>query len=498
MATLTKAHVVKMMRILKNDRDTILLRLDCYNRGIQDDPWMPDNADAEYRLLAERSKTNIVPFLISTPAQALYIDQFRRGVESRETATSDDLSASQPEWDHWEYSNLGSRQHAIYRGALNFGHAFSLTEFEKRGKKRLKTRGLSPLRTSALFEDPANDIVPLHSFTVTKWPSSTADGKPVPGKGTAWDETNEYEVTFKELGDHTGVTVKKVRAHGATENPVTRFSCYVDLEGRTTGVVEPLLDLQNRLNQTIFDLLVVQSYAAFKVRTVTGMAPPVKMVPTYEDGEIVGWEPMIDEDTGKMVPDEQNINARRWMWAEDPDVKFGSLDETPLDGFIAAIDLAFRHIAALGQVPPHHLLGQIANLSAEALVAAETALQRKVEEFKSSFGESWERVFRLAMEMLGEDGAEDFNGEVIWRDMEQRSLAQAGDALGKLREQLGIPARGLWPRVPGATASEIRQWEQLADEEEPSTVLARSLQSANTNGATQFRQPPAAAEDVPA
>jgi hypothetical protein len=486
-ATLTKAHVVRMMRILKRDRETMLLRLDAYNRGIQDDPWMPDNADTEYRLLAERSKTNIIPFIISTPAQALYVDQFRRGQEYRSEATDGDLSARQPEWDHWERSNLQSRQHAIYRGALNFGHAFTVTEFDKKGN--LKTRGLSALRTSALFEDPANDIVPLHSFHVKRWNTHDDKGNVVPGEAIAWDEEYEYKVTFHDLGDDKNVSVTKGKKHKAPENPVTRFVCHVDLEGRTTGVVEPLLDLQNRLNQTVFDMLVVQSYASFKVRTVTGMAPPVKMVAVYENGEIVGWEPELDEQ-GRMIPDQQNINARRWMWAEDPDVKFGTLDETPLDGFISAIDLCFRHIAALGQLPPHHLLGQIANLSAEALVAAETALERKVTEFKSSFGESWERVFRLAMAMLGEaEAADDFNGEVIWRDMEQRSLSQAGDALGKLREQLGIPARGLWSRVPGATAAEIRNWEQLAEEESPETVLARTLQSATADNVTQFRQP---------
>jgi len=479
-ASLTKAHVVKMMSILDGDRRGMLLRLDAYNRGIHDDPWMPDNADREYQMLAERSKTNIIPFLINTPAQALYVDQFRRGSSGTSEATTSDVSAVQPEWEHWEQSNLGSRQHAVYRGALGFGHSFTVTAFD--AQKRLKTRGLSPLRTTALFADPANDIVPVHSLTITKWPSGEGD-KITPGTAIAWDEDTEYAVTFKGLGVSEGLTVKKAGKHGANENPVTRFVAFVDLEGRTTGVVEPMLDLQNRLNQTVFDLLVVQSYASFKVRTVTGMAPPVKMVPVYEGGDIVGWEPQIDENTGKMIPDQVNINARRWMWAEDENVKFGTLDETPLDGFISAIDLAFRHIAALGQVPPHHLLGQIANLSAEALVAAETALERKVQEFKSSFGESWERVFRLAMAMLGEQGADDFTAEVIWRDMEQRSLAQAGDALGKLRESLGIPARGLWARVPGATATELRRWEELADEEEPSTVLARSLQNASTDNA---------------
>lgn len=480
------------MKILKSDRDSILLRLDCYDRGIQDDPWMPDNADAEYRLLASRAKTNVIPFLVSTPAQALYVDQFRRGFddegEPKDAETPADLNAVQPEWLHWEESNLGSRQHAIYRGALKFGHSFTATEFD--ANKRLKTRGLSPLRTTGLFRDPANDIVPEFAFSVTRWPTEEdANGNFTPGKGTAWDGTHVYDVTFKSLSDDKP-TVTKVKEHGGKgENPVTRFTAFVDLEGRTTGVIEPMIELQNRLNQTIFDMLVVQSYASFKVRTVTGMAPPVKMVPVYEDGEIVDWEPLIDEQTGKMVPDQQNINARRWMWAEDPDVKFGTLDETPLDGFIKAIDLAFRHIAAISQTPPHHLLGQIANLSADALTAAETALERKVEEFKSCFGESWERVFRLAMKMLGEDGADDFNAEVLWRDMESRSLSQAGDALGKLRESLGIPARGLWSRVPGATATEVRTWEKMAEEDDAQLVLARTLQNATNGGVTSFREP---------
>ena len=488
MASLTKAHVVKMMRILDRDRRNMLVRLDAYNRGIQDDPWLPDNADNEYRLLAERSKTNIVPFIVSTPAQALYVDQYRRGTEaSLSDAAVAPLRAKQPEWDHWEESNLQSRQHAVYRGALTFGHAFTATEFDKNG--RLKTRGLSPLRTTALFDDPANDIVPVHAFTVVSWPTGEGDNR-VAGKAIAWDETHRYPFTFKALSDDKGIVFDDPVPHKATENPVTRFTAFVDLEGRTSGVVEPMIDLQNRLNQTIFDMLVVQSYAAFKVRTVTGMAPPVVMEPIYEDGELTGWQPKVDEQ-GRMIPDQQNINARRWMWAEDKEVKFDTLDETPLDGFIAAIDLAFRHIAALGQIPPHHLLGQIANLSADALTAAETALERKVQEFKSSFGESWERVFRLAMEMLGEDtAADDFTGEILWRDMEQRSLSQAGDALGKMREQLGIPAKGLWSRVPGATAAEIRYWEKLADEDEPTARLANALGAADTTSATtQFREP---------
>jgi hypothetical protein len=151
--------------------------------------------------------------------------------------------------------------------------------------------------------------------------------------------------------------------------------------------------------------------------------------------------------------------------------------------------MSIRHLAAVSQTPPHYLLGQIANLSAEALTAAETALSRKVEEFKHSFGESWERVFRLAAEMEGEiSSAEDFEGEVKWRDMENRSMAQAADALGKLGDNLGIPKRGLWPRVPGATARELELWEELADQD-PEIALGLALDRATVKGAENAAKP---------
>src|SRR5690606_34025405 len=165
--------------------------------------------------------------------------------------------------------------------------------------------------------------------------------------------------------------------------------------------------------------------------------------------------PKLDA-AGNPIPAPINHNARRFLFAEDSDVQFGSLPGGPLSPLIDSIDMSIRHLAAVSQTPPHHLLGQIANLSAEALQAAETALSRKISEFRAAFGESWERVFRLAGELDGQSGAaDDYMGEVLWRDMESRSLSQAADALGKLGEQLGIPKRGLWKRVPGVTQTEL-------------------------------------------
>jgi hypothetical protein len=477
------------------DRDERLNRIDEYARGIQDDPYMPDNADAEYRLLAERSITNVMDFIIGTPAQAMYVDQFRRGHTNTKKG---DTKAVQPEWDHWQNSRLDARQGPLYRGALKFGHSFTVTEVEK-GK--VKTKTLSALKTVALFEDPANDDEPYVALTVTRWPQTEGEVKDhAPGKARMWDAKNEYAVTFKSTNDfNKGVTVTVKKRHGADECPVTRFAAAVDLEGRTWGVVEPMIPLQNRLNQTVFDLLVVQSYASFKVRTISGMAPPIKMKPINEEGEevlnptedderVVDWVPRLNRD-GKPIPDEVNLNARRVFWAEDEDTKFGTLDETPLDGFIEAIKMGFQHISALSQTPPHHLLGTIANLSADALIAAETALARKVEEFKHSFGESWERVFRLAAQIGDYEGADDFSGEVLWRDMENRSMSQVGDALGKLSSELGVPRRGLWARVPGVTANELEHWEELYEEESVDLAVASATRRASSPTRPEFRRP---------
>jgi Phage portal protein, SPP1 Gp6-like len=470
---ISRARLAKqLLATLYRDSDR-LERIDNYLQGHHDMPYMPPTADEEYKLLARRAVSNWTPLLVNTPTQALYVDGFRRGgTEARANPIAGSDSKVMAEWMHWQSSRLDARQIPIHRGALTFGHSFTITELDRK-TKRVRTRGLSALKTVALFEDPANDDTPYVGLTVTREPTEDQLGK-----ARMWDSRWEYEVLFSAYSEPEKLNVQRLRAHGASECPLTRFAAYVDLEGRTLGVVEPMIPLQNRINQTVFDLLVTQTYASFKVRYATGMAPPLEVDPTTGD-------PVLDAVTGQPKPIAMDHNQKRFLFAEDPDVKFGSLDESPLNGFIESIDMSIRHLAAVSQTPPHHLLGQIANLSAEALLAAETALQRKITEFQATFGESWERVFRLAGELSGDlASAEDFSGEVLWRDMESRSLAQAADGLAKLRSELEIPKKGLWKRVPGVTQNELQEWEDLADQEDPMAELSASIRRATPASVT--------------
>lgn len=466
MAVSPVALASELLAIILADADR-LERIDNYLHGIQDEPYMPKTADSEYILLAKRAISNWMPLLVGTPAQALYVDAFRpgrKGENDRQT----------PEWIHWQDSRLDARQAAIHRAALTYGHSFTLTEKTKAGK--ILTKGLSTMRTAALYEDAANDHDPYAALTVLSGPGEN-NGKTIKGRARLWDGKFEYEIRFAAYAGDQRITVSKKKSHGLPECPVTRFSATVDLDGRTIGVIEPMIPLQNRINQTVFDLLVAQTYGSFKVRWATGMAPPTRMVWINQDGQEVAPDTVGATEQRRAIP--MDYNARRFLFAEDSDSKFGSLDETSLDGYINSIDMSIRHLAAVSQTPPHHLLGQIANLSAEALQAAETSLSRKIEEYRKGFGESWERVFRLAG-ALGGDGAvyEDMAGEVLWRDMEQKSMAQSADALGKLAEQLDIPRRGLWSRVPNVTAGEIETWMDLREEDDYDLQMAEALSRA--------------------
>lgn len=443
-------------------------RIDRYINGHHDDPYMPDSAGPEYKLLAQRSVCNWMPLVVETPVQMLYVDGVRPGRDLPKGTRLSEL----PEWNHWQNSRLDSRQAAIHRDALRYGHSFTITE--KRDNGKVLTRGLSPRKTSAVFEDPANDDTPYAALTILTWPSR--DGQAL-GAAHLWDETHRHDVTFKDWADTESVRVDTEHAveHGASSCPVTRFAAQVDLDGRTMGVVEPMIVLQNRINQTIFDMLVVQTYGAFKVRTISGMAPPHKMEREYDD--VTGtWSlvPALDTD-GKVIMDEIQLSAMRILFASDPETKFGSLDETPLDGYLAAIGDAYKTLSALAQMPPHYVLGVIPNIAAEAMQAAETTLERRVALLKQVFGESHERNFRLASELGGStEAADDYRLEVIWRDTEARALAKTADAFLKLNT-IGVPTKALVRELPGMTTEKADEWEALIDEADKAGELAAAI-----------------------
>lgn len=403
-------------------------------------PYIPlDHANAEVSQLQEQSATPWLSLVVTSTAQSLYVEDYRDPNAPQSAAAWQKI---------WQPNGLDARQIPLHRGAIGHGQAFTLA---KRGRNALTgqpsavIRGFSPGKMLVEFQDDEFDDFPMFAMTVKQ--SNEID----PSTGAQSDRMNVSLVDdqriwyFQTDADGKRPTYLSYEVHGAPYVPVTRFANMLDLEDDTTGEVEPLIPLAARINQDTFDRLIVQRYGAWVVRWIAGLNPP-------------------DSLTDKRA-EEIRLMVKDILIAGDPDTKFGTLPGTPMDGYINARNADIKDLAAVSQTPPHHLLGLSPNLSAEALAAAESALMRKIDERKHLFGEAWERTVRTAAYISGDlPAAEDYSAQVVWKDVESRSMAQVADALGKLASQLNVPVQMLWGRIPGWTRQDTEEAKQLIEQ----------------------------------
>lgn len=409
-------------------------RIDRWARWDHDDPAKPRHAQNEYRELIKRSQAPWGDLIVSSIAQTLYVEGYRR---------PDDPEDGRG-WALWQANGMDGRQVPLNRATLTYGLAYGtvLPGRTLTGEAVPVMRGVSPRDMLAVFDDPAFDEWPVYALQVRK----TRAGYVV----KVFDDLNVWTFVIEDLADNPKV-LPTVEEHGAGVCPVVRFTNRLDLEGRVAGEIEPFIPVLGKVDQTSFDRLVVQRFASWIIRTISGMSPPEQMT----DEEKQEWRTV----------QKLRLLVEDMLVADDPDTKFGSLPATPLDGFIKAHDADLTTLAAVSQTPAFELLGQMANLSAEALAAAKASQTAKSDERKHTLGEEYERFIRLACHVAGDtDGAEDFKAQVRWADTSIRSLAQAADALGKLAQMLGMPVEVLWRKVPGLTDQDVDEARQIVEE----------------------------------
>lgn len=405
-----------------------LTHLDKWMRWEHDDPHRPPQATREYLELGNRAQTPWLSLVVSAVVQSLYVDGYRA------TNSVDDATP----WSYWQANGLDRRQIGVHRAATGYGHAYVtvLPGTDDFGGSMPVIRGVSPRRMTAFYDEPENDDWP--HFAMKADPIRFGSGLSG-SSGWALQVYDDFAVYYLQSGVYgEGLTFMEWREHGVGVCPVVKFANLSDLEGRCDGEVEPFIPVAGRIDQTTFDRLVVQRFSSWVVRTIAGMAKP---------------------ETADMAQAEKlRLKVEDILVAEDKDTKFGSLPATQLDGFISAWKADVGALAAVSQTPAHEMLGTLANLSAEALAAARASLTAKVEERKTSHGESWEQVLRLAAWVMGDiTAAQDTSAQVRWRDTEIRSLAQAADALGKLAQMLQVPVELLWEKIPGFTQQDVER-----------------------------------------
>lgn len=417
------AQVRRMVDIRLGELEQ-LDKIHSYVRGEQKIPGISSAVPPEVISLLKVSRVNVLDLILSSVAQSLYIDGFRQDGQAEDA----------PPWSSWQANKMDARQIAVHRSALAYGASYVSV---LPGDVAPVIRGHSPrLMTTLYGEDD--------------WPMWALQTVPMP-TGYQYRLYDQRAVYVIDAPDASSMQFLKADLHGADVVPIIRFVNKMDLDDELVGEIVPLMPIQDQIDITTFELMVAQHFGAYRQRWIIGWTAP-------------------DEDARLKAS-----ASRLWTFEDSPeDVKVGEFNQTDLKGYLESRESSLRHAATISQTPAHELIGQMVNLSAEALVAAEASQRRKITERQMSFGESWEQVLALAGNLGGFEVQE--GAQVRWRDTESRALSATVDALGKMSQMLGVPPQELWEKLPGVTQQDVERWKATAASNDALGNLTRVLE----------------------
>lgn len=395
----------------------------------------PDRTSDEYRRFASMSQANMCALIVDAVTERLEVQGVRlRQLTDQELANGRAASDIDIWVDIWQANFLDADSSMVHEQALKVGRAFAMvwpvdggvqitpedpTEVivaYAPGNKRerlaaLKVYGDSDagLRYATLWQPSA----------MYRWRQDLRDSA---ARWEPWDGEDG-------LGPEVANPLGRV--------PIVEFRCRPNLRNQVMPELAPgVLKVQDLINKTLFDRTVLSESQAFPQRYAIGID-----VELDENGD-----PINPLKTGPQ---------RVWtLQSDDPGTaKIGQLDAADFTGHLKTVESDIQHLAAMTKTPVYYLMGQMVNVSADAIRAAEAGLVQKVRRHQRDFGEAWEEVIRLALGALNDPRSDDVGMEIDWVNPEARSLAELVDAATK-KSSIGVPWRQLMEDI-GYSPQEI-------------------------------------------
>lgn len=395
-----------------------------------------------YRTLMALTDSDWPKLIVDSVEERLEVQGIRFG-----TAEADDEA-----WEIWQENGLDAESSLLHQATLTNGRGYAIVWSDKNDDKPRITlehaslcaveyeHGSRRNRKAGIRRWRDGGVWYVNLFTqdaVYKFKAS-GSGDELPREGGAkWEE-----IPGSELANPLG------------EVPIVEFAVNRSLRpspfGEAAGEFEANLRHIDRIHYKIFCGLVALTWSGFPLRALIG-------------------DPILRDDEGNPIKPFDAI-ASSVVQLENPNAKLIQLPEANIDNYSPEMDI--KHLAALTKTPAHYLLGEMVNLSADAIRAAEAALIAKARRHMRSLGESWEDVTRLALKVKNPDDvrASDQQAQIIWKDPESRSLAERADAATKLAS-INMPWQTIASMVLGMTPQEIAR----ADADRGSDVLSALL-----------------------
>jgi hypothetical protein len=449
----------------------VVTRREDYDQGKQDLPFAPYGASAEYQDLREQAPANMLGIAISAPTQRMRADSIK-------TSLSDEAEAAL--WSGaWQANKMDTRQDLVYRSMMLHGRGIVSVwpNLSNRAKPIVRPEAYARVHVAMDPDDPFTPLYAVKTWVVDKSPEN---GLILPASvtrtvqvGIVYDAESMVRYERPSSGGLWEKTAEST--HPMRRVPFALYDYQPDANGNPRSAMDPLIPQQDALNTIRFNTLLAMQFAAFRQKIVTGFDPRV----TDADGNIVyktnpDGTPLVDAN-GRMQPLIQspgNVGVDKLLAFPGSDTKVWDLPESNLSNYVDIWDMFLTTFFSTAQIPPQYQLGQMVNLSGDALTAAESTLASLVKELQLAAGEGHEDMLELAYYASG--GTEDFapTAEMDWLDAEARSFSQVVDGVQKLIAT-GFPKRAAYEMLPGATKTKLDDWMDQIDEERLNTRLSQ-------------------------
>lgn len=454
-------------------------RYDVLEAYVEGNHPLPDGDERYVRALKSmqsKARTNYMGMITTAPVERMKLKDFLVDGEP-----SEDLNS-------WWYENNGDFQSPIvHMTSAALGNNFAKVVKGEPGpfsSGKPKYIALDP-RTTITEEDPANPLVTRAALEM--WEDDAQ------GKFYAILHLEDFTYYFEGPGaievqhlDRPGLT-NRLLTFGAGGFqlmgveptpfgvvPIVRFDWIPSYKGISRSEAEDVIDVQNRINSTILDRMVISRSQAYKQRWASG----VKLPRAPHGGQA---KPPFDPGSDML-----------WV-VEAENVKFGEFQEADIRQILEAIRDDVADMAAITKTPAHYLMGKMANVSGSTLDQAEAGLISKTKQRMTAMGTAWVQLARLAFLYMGQAEAAKGHIEVCWYDPAYHSIAETADAFQKF-VSAGVPLPVVAARYGGWTSYEIAEIVEAAEEaklqeeqhrQEDMAMQEKALQSKANAGANK-------------
>lgn len=464
--------------MLRNKRTKRFAR---YYRGDFDLPWLPIEAEEDFKRVLRMTRSNYMGLVIDAMVERMNLTGFRLD------STTDGM-ADKDLWNIWTYNNLDSvHDQGLLEAAIHGCFYYlvapnkkdtknplvfvehpsqAIVEFEPGTNRRERAAGLKAWVDDWTGLVNATLYLPDYIFKFqAKDPQIASQffGSEQPTAQELFNLTQQWErriVPGEEWPARN--PLKEVPLVESPNNPRL-------LTGGISEIAD-LTDVQDRICKTLADRMMTQDYGAFPQRWASA------------------W-PKEDESGTENQP--VHVGRTRFLTTDVAETKFGQFDAAPLDPYSAAKREDVVDIASRSRTPAHYLIAGMTNVNGETLKASESGLTSKCNQRMSGHSDPAQDTARLMMKAAGKPIPDDVRVETMWANPEVRTRGETTDAVVKERQGLELPLIAAWERT-GATPTEIKRWMELREQEkkeamenDPAMLLAEQYRTAGGPGAVK-------------